>query len=163
MRIVVAVLVVFSALITANSADAQSRKRARATAGVAWPFMGFWGQPVAPRGPTVAARSGGTSTSTACLPGRLKAALADVQRRYGPVTVVSTMRRGARIGGGRPSMHASCQAVDFRPARGTYGKVAAHLRRTWHGGLGTYSAGHIHIDTGQNYRWHTGGRSYARR
>jgi hypothetical protein len=103
------------------------------------------------------ATRGGPSTSTACLPGELRSALADVQSRFGPVVVVSTHRPGARIGGGHMSKHANCQAVDFRPAPGTYAAVANHLRQTWNGGLGTYSSGHIHIDTGANYRWHTGG------
>ena len=107
--------------------------------------------------------AGGNSVSTACLPPALKSALAGVQSRFGPVTVVSAHRRGARIrGSGRTSLHASCQAVDFRPAPGTYAAVASHLRSTWHGGLGTYSAGHIHIDTGANYRWHQGGGAYAK-
>ncbi|HSK30231.1 MAG TPA: D-Ala-D-Ala carboxypeptidase family metallohydrolase [Candidatus Limnocylindria bacterium] len=103
------------------------------------------------------------SSSTSCLPDQLKAALAGVQARFGPVTVISTHRPGARIRGGRPSLHASCRAVDFKPAPGTYGKVAAHLRSTWSGGIGTYSSGHIHIDMGDNYRWHSGGRRNIRR
>jgi len=102
------------------------------------------------------------STSTACLPGELRMALADVHSRFGPVTVVSTHRPGARMGSGHTSHHANCQAVDFRPAPGTYAAVANHLRKTWSGGLGTYSSGHIHIDTGPNYRWHTGGRRARR-
>jgi hypothetical protein len=162
MRVAVAVLIVFSALLIANPAEAQSRKRTQNFFQPTFPLLNWWQPKTVPVGPRVAA-SKGHSTSTACLPGRLKAALADVQRRFGPVTVVSTLRRGARIAGGRPSMHASCQAVDFRPARGTYSQAAAYLRRTWHGGMGTYSSGHIHIDTGDNYRWHQGGGSYARR
>jgi uncharacterized protein YcbK (DUF882 family) len=90
-------------------------------------------------------------------------ALASIQTRFGPVTVVSTHRPGSRIGGGRPSWHASCRAVDFRPAPGTYAQVAAHLRQTWSGGVGTYSSGHIHIDTGPNLRWHQGGSRSASR
>jgi hypothetical protein len=97
------------------------------------------------------------STSAGCLPAPLKQALADVQSRFGAVEVVSTHRPGARISGtGHRSLHASCQAVDFRPARGTYGAVASYLRTNWQGGVGTYSSGHIHIDTGANYQWHQG-------
>jgi hypothetical protein len=161
MRFAVAVLVVFSALMIPHSADAQSQKRTP-NLFTTFPLMNFWQPQTVPVGPRTTA-SRGHSTSTACLPGSLKVALADVQRRFGRVTVVSTLRRGARIAGGRPSMHASCQAVDFRPARGTYSQAAAYLRRTWRGGMGTYSSGHIHIDTGENYRWHQGGGSYARR
>jgi uncharacterized protein YcbK (DUF882 family) len=88
----------------------------------------------------------------------LKGALADVERRFGQVEVVSTHRPGASIAGTRHrSLHATCQAVDFRPARGTYGAVASYLRANWQGGVGTYSSGHIHIDTGVNYQWHSGG------
>jgi hypothetical protein len=111
-------------------------------------------QPTTSR-PTLGRRST-YSASTSCLPGQLNAAFADVQARFGPVVVISTHRPGARIRGGRPSLHASCQAVDFKPAPGSYSRVAAHLRRSWTGGLGTYSSGHIHIDTGENYRCHTG-------
>ena len=98
------------------------------------------------------------STDTGCLPASLKGALADVEAKFGPVEVVSTHRPGARIAGsGHRSLHANCQAVDFRPARGTYGAVASYLRANWQGGVGTYSSGHIHIDTGVNYTWHSGG------
>ena len=93
------------------------------------------------------------SATTACLPPQLKAALVGVQARFGSVTVISTHRKGARIRGGQPSLHASCRAVDFRPAPGTYGRVAAYLRSTWNGGVGTYKSGHIHIDVGEKYRW----------
>jgi uncharacterized protein YcbK (DUF882 family) len=97
------------------------------------------------------------TTNTGCLPASLQQALADVQAKFGPVEVVSTHRPGARIAGtGHRSMHASCEAVDFRPARGTYGAVASYLRGSWRGGVGTYSSGHIHIDTGANYHWHHG-------
>ena len=108
------------------------------------------------RGRQVRGRSAG-SVNASCLPPAIKGALADVQRRFGPATIISAHRNGARIrGSGRASLHATCQAVDFRPAPGTYAAVASHLRRNWQGGLGTYSSGHIHIDTGANYRWHHG-------
>jgi uncharacterized protein YcbK (DUF882 family) len=35
--------------------------------------------------------------------------------------------------------------------------VASYLKGSWQGGVGTYSSGHIHIDTGANYQWHSGG------
>lgn len=124
-------------------------------------LLNFWRfePPAVPVG-----KRGSPSTSTNCLPGSLRAKLAEINRRYGTVVVVSTLRPGARIAGTRrPSLHATCQAVDFRPARGTYGAVASHLRRSWSGGVGTYASGHIHIDTGPNYRWHQGGgRKVAR-
>lgn len=104
------------------------------------------------------------SVNSNCLPAAIRGAIADVQSRFGPVTIVSAHRPGARMGGGHMSHHANCQAADFRPAPGTYAAVASHLRHNWQGGLGTYSSGHIHIDTGPNYQWHGGGgRKRARR
>ena len=126
-------------------------------------FLKFW----RPQMPAPAVRARATRSrshaNTSCLPGNLRAALANINARFGPVTVISTNRPGARIRGGRASLHASCRAVDFRPARGTYGKVAAYLRSTWNGGLGTYSSGHIHIDAGPRYRWHSGGGRRGKR
>jgi hypothetical protein len=124
-------------------------------------FLNFWRpQLPAPTPPGRGAR--GAHANTSCLPANLKMALASIQARFGPVTVISTHRPGSRIGGGRPSLHASCQAVDFKPAPGIYGRVAAHLRTSWNGGLGTYSSGHIHIDAGQNLRWHSGSQQSKR-
>lgn len=105
------------------------------------------------------------STDSACLPSSLRQALADVRGRFGSIQVVSTHRPGAVIAGSRkPSYHRNCQAVDFRPPSGKYGAVAAYLKSTWSGGIGTYASGHIHIDTGPSYRWYTGGgQKVARR
>lgn len=91
-----------------------------------------------------------------CLPGSLKTTLSQIESRFGPVQVISTHRPGAIVAGsGRPSRHANCQAVDFRPPQGQFQAVAAWLKRNHNGGLGTYSCGmnHIHIDNGPNYRW----------
>ncbi len=52
-----------------------------------------------------------------CVPGSLKAVLAKVSAKYGPVTVNSTYRspgKNRKAGGKRKSMHLSCRAVDFR-------------------------------------------------
>jgi uncharacterized protein YcbK (DUF882 family) len=92
----------------------------------------------------------GATTSTKCLPGSLKARLAEVQRKFGSVRVVSTHRPGARIRGtGRASLHASCRAVDFVPPRGKYKAVANYLKRVNSGYTLTYASGHIHMDTGR--------------
>ena len=92
----------------------------------------------------------GASTDTKCLPGSLKARLAEVQRKFGPVKVVSTHRPGAKIKGtGRTSLHASCRAVDFIPPRGKYGAVVSYLKGANSGHTLTYSSGHIHIDAGR--------------
>lgn len=104
--------------------------------------------------PASAASSG---TSGGCLPASLKAKLNEIRSKFGPVTIVSTFRRGARIAGtGHVSLHASCRAVDFHPPKGKYSAVLAFLQRTHSGGLGTYSCGmhHLHIDNGPKIRFH---------
>ena len=108
------------------------------------------------------------STSQACIPQDLKRTIAEVERRFGSVRVISTNRPGAKIAGsGRRSKHADCRAVDFTPPRGKYGQVASWLKANHNGGVGTYSCGmnHIHIDNGQNTRWHkcSGGKKTAKR
>ena len=94
---------------------------------------------------------------TGCLPAILKQRLAQIRRKIGPVRVISTFRRGARIrGSGKPSYHASCRAVDFHPPRGKYSAVVRWLKANHRGGVGTYSCGmhHIHIDNGPRVRFH---------
>lgn len=106
---------------------------------------------------TPASAAGSTSTSGGCLPGAIKTKLNDIRAKFGPITIVSSFRRGARIAGtGRPSYHASCRAVDFHPPKGKYSAVLAYLQRTHSGGLGTYSCGmhHLHIDNGPKVRFH---------
>jgi hypothetical protein len=169
-RVSALLLISFCLVFSVDPAAARSKKRVAATppppaVTPVFPFFGFWRaqQMAQPRahygvglGPqAVQPRQRVTaSTSTGCLPMQLRAALADVQARFGPVEVISTHRPGARIRGGHMSKHASCQAVDFKPARGTYRQVAAYLRSSWQGGFGTYTSGHIHIDTGPHYTWH---------
>ena len=92
-----------------------------------------------------------------CIPAALRRTLAEVQRRFGHVEVISDHRPGATISGsGRPSYHASCRAVDFNPPSGKYEQVANWLKANHSGGVGTYSCGmhHIHIDNGPNVRFH---------
>jgi hypothetical protein len=99
---------------------------------------------------------GFNSGSASCLPASVKARLAEVEARFGKVSIVSTFRRGARIAGsGHPSLHADCRAVDFK-VRGNQAGAAAWLKATHEGGVGTYSGqmSHIHIDNGPPYRWH---------
>ncbi|MGI8724078.1 MAG: D-Ala-D-Ala carboxypeptidase family metallohydrolase [Methyloceanibacter sp.] len=95
------------------------------------------------------------STSQAFIPQDLKRTIAEIERRFGAVQVVSTHRPGAKIAGsGNRSKHADCRAVDFNPPRGKYGQVASWLKANHKGGVGTYSCGmnHIHIDNGQSTR-----------
>ncbi|MGF1649951.1 MAG: YcbK family protein [Hyphomicrobiaceae bacterium] len=97
------------------------------------------------------------AAASSCLPPVLRARLAEIRRRFGPVKILSTYRPGARIAGtGRPSFHASCRAVDFHPPSGKYGKVVAFLQANHSGGVGTYSCRmrHIHLDNGPRVRFH---------
>lgn len=97
------------------------------------------------------------AASASCMPGILKQRLAEIRQRFGPVRIVSTFRRGARVrGSGRPSLHASCRAVDFHPPAGKYRQVANWLKANHGGGVGTYSCKmrHIHIDSGPRVRFH---------
>jgi len=164
MRWICVVALPIFALLLPHSAIAEPRKSRQPPPPVAAPVFPLWNfwrpQMLQPRAHVGAieprAHVGAVerhSASTGCLPPQLQAALAGVQARFGPVTVISTHRAGARIRGGRPSLHASCRAVDFKPAPGTYRQVAAYLRSSWNGGVGTYRSGHIHIDLGDNYRW----------
>lgn len=97
------------------------------------------------------------SASMSCVPGELKRLINTISSKFGRVTVISTHRKGARIkGSGKRSLHASCRAVDFNPARGTYKQVLSYLKKNWRGGVGSYSGRHhhIHVDNGGRYRWH---------
>lgn len=91
-----------------------------------------------------------------CVPGRLKAVLDRAARRYGPITVNSSVRSTAKnrkVGGRKRSYHLSCQAVDFRihgAARGVMGWLAAQKEV---GGLKRYASGFYHIDTGPRRSW----------
>jgi peptidase M15-like protein len=105
----------------------------------------------------VAANTTAQAARTSCLPGSVKAKLAQIRAKFGPVRIVSTHRPGARIAGsGKRSYHASCRAVDFHAPRGKYRQVVAWLKRSHSGGVGTYSCGmnHIHIDNGPRVRFH---------
>ena len=91
---------------------------------------------------------------TGCLPVVLKQRLAQIRKKFGPVTIISTIRRGARIAGsGRMSKHASCRAVDFKVRNKM--KVYRWLAKVHNGGVGLYHGrcSHIHIDNGPRSRW----------
>lgn len=116
------------------------------------------------------ATSGTAEASTGCLPGSIQSTLNQIRAKFGPVSIVSTHRPGARIAGsGKRSYHASCRAVDFHPPKGKYSQVLAYLRANHSGGLGTYSCGmhHIHLDNGPRVHFHkcqgASGKVYASR
>ena len=91
---------------------------------------------------------------TGCLPSVIKHRLAQVRKKFGPVTIISTIRRGARIAGtGRRSKHADCRAVDFKVRNKM--KAWRWLNKNHKGGVGLYhgKCSHIHIDNGPRARW----------
>ncbi len=105
----------------------------------------------------MASNSTANAAGSGCLPASVKAKLAQIRAKFGPISIISTHRPGARIAGsGKRSYHASCRAVDFHAPRGKYSQVVAYLKRTHSGGVGTYSCGmhHIHIDNGPRVRFH---------
>jgi uncharacterized protein YcbK (DUF882 family) len=90
-----------------------------------------------------------------CLPPVLKTRLAQIRKQFGPIKVISTFRKGAKIrGSGKRSYHANCRAADFIPPRGKYKIVVRWLYANHEGGVGTYRCmNHIHIDNGPNVRF----------
>lgn len=93
---------------------------------------------------------------TTCLPGDLREVVADVARRFGPVSVESTHRsqgHNRRAGGARHSLHLSCRAIDFRVHSRTRGVMAYLRSREEVGGLKMYRNGIIHIDNGSRRSW----------
>jgi hypothetical protein len=100
----------------------------------------------------------GKGIQAGCLPLSIKQQLTYIGRTYGPVTIISGYRPGARIAGTRrPSYHASCQAVDFKVrGKGAQSRAVQYLKKNWSGGVGTYSGcmSHVHIDTGYPVRYH---------
>jgi hypothetical protein len=97
---------------------------------------------------------------TDCLPRELRAVLADVAARFGPVTTVSTVHLHTdnhSPGSTREKLHHACKAVDFRVRASAY-EVMDYLRaRPEIAGINAYRNGVIHIDFDENFR--TSGRS----
>jgi uncharacterized protein YcbK (DUF882 family) len=92
-------------------------------------------------------------TSTTCLTPAARALLDRIRGQFGRVEIVSTCRPGARIAGtGRPSRHASGQAIDFR-VPGRKSEAVRWLIANHHsGGVMTYSdMDHIHVDVGPHF------------
>ena len=114
------------------------------------------------KAPTVVSAYVGTPRNMAlnapweCVPPRLKSVLAEVTKRWGPVTVNSTHRSQSRnrLVGGKPrSYHLKCQAVDFRVRGSTKGLARWLSRHPNVGGWKRYASGYFHIDTGPKRTW----------
>jgi len=88
-----------------------------------------------------------------CLTKPARALLETIEAKFGRVQLVSTCRPGATIAGsGRPSRHASGNAVDFN-AKGNKAAIVAWLTANHKsGGTMTYSdMDHIHVDIGPHF------------
>jgi Bacterial SH3 domain len=99
----------------------------------------------------------------ACLTFAARALLEHIEAKFGPVRVVSTCRPGALIAGtGRPSRHASGNAVDFE-AGDRKAEIVEWLVANHHeGGTMTYAAmSHIHVDIGPHFVAIAGGQQWA--
>jgi hypothetical protein len=92
--------------------------------------------------------------SRTCLSAAAQALLGRIESRFGPVRIVSTCRPGAVIAGsGRPSRHASGNAIDFDAPSGRKSEVVHWLIANHRGGgVMTYAAmNHIHVDIGRRF------------
>jgi uncharacterized protein YcbK (DUF882 family) len=91
-----------------------------------------------------------------CVPSGLKAVLAQVSKKFGPITVNSTFRstgKNRNIGGKEHSMHLSCRAVDFRVHGNSAGLMQWLAANHSVGGYNRYPAGFYHIDNGPKRTW----------
>ncbi len=98
-----------------------------------------------------------------CLTPPARALLERIEQKFGPVKLVSTCRPGATIAGtGRPSKHASGNAIDF-DAGSRKGQIVEWLIANHRdGGTMTYpDMDHIHVDIGPHFVSIAGGRHWA--
>jgi hypothetical protein len=89
----------------------------------------------------------------ACLKGAARELFEQIEAQFGPMQIISTCRAGARIAGsGRPSKHASGEAVDFHAGRRKGDVVRWLIANHKSGGTMTYAdMDHIHIDIGRHF------------
>ena len=94
-----------------------------------------------------------SSGSGSCLTSEARSLLGRIQARFGKVEIISTCRKGARIAKtGRPSKHASGQAIDFRIPGRKREVVKWLIANHGSGGTMTYSdMDHIHVDVGSHF------------
>ena len=115
-----------------------------------------------PKGPPLAFRES-PDAPRSCLTPAARALLERIEQKFGPVKVMSTCRAGATIAGtGRPSRHASGNAVDFDagPRKAVILEWLIATHRT--GGIMTYAGmDHIHVDIGPRFLSLAGGRHWS--
>lgn len=88
-----------------------------------------------------------------CLTAAARDLLERIEGKFGPVQLVSTCRSGATIAGsGRPSRHASGNAIDFNAGSRKQAVVDWLIATHRSGGTMTYSdMDHIHVDIGPHF------------
>jgi hypothetical protein len=99
-------------------------------------------------------RHAGSGTSRACLTSAARGLLERIEAQFGRVQIVSTCRPGATIAGsGRPSRHASGNAIDFNAPGGKKAQLVRWLIANHKsGGTMTYAnMSHIHVDVGPRF------------
>jgi Peptidase M15 len=107
----------------------------------------------------------GAGTSRSCLTSAARGILQQIESRFGAMKIISTCRAGATIAGsGRPSRHASGNAIDF-DAGSKKSAVVRWLSANHHaGGTMTYPGmSHVHVDIGSHFVSLAGGRREASR
>jgi hypothetical protein len=133
------------------SADGASRRRVVRSARRSRAARVARPTPMAARGFIGFARGG---LSRTCLSAAARGLLGRIEAQFGAVRIVSTCRPGAVIAGsGRPSRHASGNAVDFDAPAGRKPEVVQWLIANHRsGGVMTYAAmNHIHVDIGRRF------------
>jgi len=98
-----------------------------------------------------------------CLTPPARALLERIEQKFGPVKLASTCRPGATIAGtGRPSKHASGNAIDFDAGSRKEQIVEWLIANHRDGGTMTYpDMDHIHVDIGPHFVSIAGGRHWA--
>jgi Peptidase M15 len=103
-------------------------------------------------------------TARTCLTSSARTLLARIEAQFGQVRIISTCRPGAVIAGsGRPSRHASGNAIDFNAPAGRKPEVVRWLIDNHRsGGVMTYATmDHIHVDIGRRFvALNSGGRRW---
>ena len=98
-----------------------------------------------------------------CLTPPARALLERIEETFGPVQLVSTCRPGATIAGtGRPSKHASGNAIDFDAGSRRQLIIEWLIANHHDGGTMTYpDMDHIHVDIGPRFVSIAGGQHWA--
>ena len=100
------------------------------------------------------ATSSNPSAPIECLPEGLRAVLADLETRFGPVTIVSTTHLHTdnhSPGSIREKLHFDCKAVDIKTPHQPNEVIAFLRSRPEVGGINSYRNQVIHFDLNANY------------